>query len=265
MFILFVVACKALLSGTAIVRCDFETNCNDFTISSYWSITNGFNPLPIDHDHTLNNRSGHYIYYNPSSKPFRNSEIKTTDLIEPKSNRAACFRTWYYTPVGNLPFYIQLIQGDDEQLTRVVDTFPGKDPSSDEWTLVNVVLPNEKVKIFIRLIIVMNLSSRCISKFSTNVILSQTVQSILLLYQATHINGKFCEHVMSFKLLVKLPKSITRSIINQTTMHWWTMDEYSRRAVLDTFICKISWISHLKNLIVWNFNITIMAMLSAQI
>ncbi|CAF1180967.1 unnamed protein product [Adineta ricciae] len=130
LFLLFIVACNALFTETVIVRCDFETNCNDFSTVSYWSLANGFNPQPIDHDHTLNNRSGHYIFYNPSSKPFRISKIKTTDWIEPKSNRSACFRMWYYTPVENLPFYIQLIQGDDEQFTRVIDTIPRKDPSS---------------------------------------------------------------------------------------------------------------------------------------
>ncbi|CAF0746456.1 unnamed protein product [Adineta ricciae] len=68
LFLLFIVVCNALLTETAIVRCDFETNCNDFTTGSNWGLTNGFNPQPIDHDHTLNNRSGHYIFYNSPSK-----------------------------------------------------------------------------------------------------------------------------------------------------------------------------------------------------
>ncbi|CAF3905109.1 unnamed protein product [Rotaria sordida] len=58
---------------------------------------------------------------------------------------------WYYTPRISLPFSIQVVQGDDELLTRVIASIPGKDPSINDWTQVNVLLPAEKIKIYIRL------------------------------------------------------------------------------------------------------------------
>lgn len=58
---------------------------------------------------------------------------------------------WFYTPQVIQPFSVQLVQGDDEQLTRVVSYIPGKDPLVDDWTLITVPLPAEKIRIFIRL------------------------------------------------------------------------------------------------------------------
>ncbi|CAF1192990.1 unnamed protein product [Rotaria sp. Silwood1] len=58
---------------------------------------------------------------------------------------------WYYTPRLSLPFSIQIVQGDDEFLTRVIASIPGKDPSINDWTQINVLLPAEKIKIYVRL------------------------------------------------------------------------------------------------------------------
>ncbi|CAF5100442.1 unnamed protein product, partial [Rotaria socialis] len=52
---------------------------------------------------------------------------------------------WYYTSRLSFPFNIQLVQGDDGQLVRIAATIKGKDPSINEWTLINVTLPNEKI------------------------------------------------------------------------------------------------------------------------
>ncbi|CAF4977843.1 unnamed protein product, partial [Rotaria sp. Silwood1] len=45
---------------TAILQCDFDVDTN-------WGLTDGFHPQSINHDHTLNNSSGHYLFYNPKS------------------------------------------------------------------------------------------------------------------------------------------------------------------------------------------------------
>ncbi|CAF1096941.1 unnamed protein product, partial [Rotaria sordida] len=82
---------------------------------------------------------------------FQLAEIKTTDWLPVITDRAICFQMWYYTPRISLPFSIQVVQGDDELLTRVIASIPGKDPSINDWTQVNVLLPAEKIKIYIRL------------------------------------------------------------------------------------------------------------------
>jgi hypothetical protein len=150
--LLLIFLCNAFLNQAAILQCDFETACNDFIIDSNWGLTDGLHPQAIDHDHTLNTSSGHYLFYNPqSSSRFPIAEIKTNGWLQPSTDRAVCFRMWYYTPTLSFPFNIQLVQGDDEQLTRIVASITGKDPSINDWTLINITLPNEKFKIFIRL------------------------------------------------------------------------------------------------------------------
>jgi hypothetical protein len=150
--ILFIFLCNAFVNQAAILQCDFETVCNDFVTDYNWGITDGLHPHSIDHDHTLNTSAGSYLFYNPQSSPsFTIAEIKTHDWLYPSTDRAVCFRMWYYTPRISLPFNIQLIQGDDEQLTRIAASITGKDPSINDWTLINVTLPSEKIKVFIRL------------------------------------------------------------------------------------------------------------------
>ena len=142
-----------LSNESTILQCDFETPCDDFIIDRNWGLTDGLHPQSIDHDHTLNNSSGHYLFYKPEKSPFGeiNAEIKTKDWLQISTDRATCFRMWYYTPQYTLPFTIQLVQGDDEQLTRIFDSISGKDPSINDWTLINITLPTEKIKIFLRL------------------------------------------------------------------------------------------------------------------
>jgi hypothetical protein len=154
LFLLFALLGYTLCNETAILQCDFETLCDDFDVDSNWGLTDGLHPQSINHDHTLNTSSGHYLFYSPkSSPPFSNieAEIKTKDWLNLSTDQAVCFRMWYYTPRLSLPFTIQLVQGDDEQLTRIFVSISGKDPSINDWTLINVTLPAEKIKLFIRL------------------------------------------------------------------------------------------------------------------
>jgi hypothetical protein len=137
---------------TFLLRCDFETSCTNFIIDRNWGLTDGHHPQPINHDHTLNTSEGHYLFYQPQNgTQFLLAEIKTTNWVQPTTDRAVCFYMWYYTPRVTLPFSIQLVQGDGEELVRIVATVPGKDPSTNDWAQVNVTLPAEQVKIFIRL------------------------------------------------------------------------------------------------------------------
>ena len=150
LLIFFVHICS---SQAAILSCDFESPCNDFTIDHYWGVTSGRKPRPIDHDHTLNTSDGSYLFYNnPSPGPsFQVAQIKTNGWLPPSTDRAICFRMWYYTPRISLPFTVQLVQGDDGELARVVASIHGRDPSINDWTLINVTLPAEKLAIFIRI------------------------------------------------------------------------------------------------------------------
>ncbi|CAF4026040.1 unnamed protein product [Rotaria sordida] len=138
LFLFFIFFEYILCSQTAISLCDFETFCNDFIIDNNWGLTDGLHPQSIDHDHTLNTSSGHYLSYTPQKlPPFFDIKagIKTNDWLQPSTDRAVCFRIWYYTPQFTLPFTIQLVQGDDVQLSRIIASIPA----------------SEKIKIAIRL------------------------------------------------------------------------------------------------------------------
>lgn len=144
--------CNLLLTRAEILKCDFETICNDFILDRNWGLTDGAHPQSINHDHTLNNSTGHYIFYNWVGGPNPGvAEIKTNGWLHPSTNDSLCFRMWYYTPRIVFPFNIQLVQGDDEKLVRIAASIIGKDPTTNDWALINITLPNEKIKLFIRL------------------------------------------------------------------------------------------------------------------
>lgn len=133
------------------IVCDFETPCYDFDSDYSWGLTDGHHPLPIDHDHTLNSKDGHYLFYIPQqTSRFTVAEIKTNNWLIINTDRAVCFQLWYYTHVPYVPFTIQLVQGDDEALTRIVASLPSNSTVIEDWTNVRFQLPAEKFKIFIR-------------------------------------------------------------------------------------------------------------------
>jgi hypothetical protein len=148
---LFLLLCHIFINQAVILHCDFETDCDDFVFDYNWGLTDGQHSQGINHDHTLNTSAGHYRYYNPQdTSRFILAEIKTSAWLQPSTNHTLCFHMWYYTPRLNFPFNIQVGQGDDEQLARVLLSVQGKDHSTNDWALINVTLPNEKLKIFIR-------------------------------------------------------------------------------------------------------------------
>lgn len=133
-------------------HCDFESVCDDLILDEYWGLTDGAHPILIDHDHTINTSAGHYIFYQPESdEQTQFSEIKVRDWIEPSSNTTMCFNMWYFTTNLNFTFTIQLVQGDDERLSRVLEEVSYVNHSIDDWTEVKLVLPNERKKLAIRL------------------------------------------------------------------------------------------------------------------
>ena len=149
--ILFIFLSYGFLTQAAILSCDFESPCNDFLTAYNWGKTDGQNPQGIDYDHTLNTSAGHYLYYDPNlSWQYPIAEISTQNWLEPSTNGTLCFQMWYYTPRINFPFSIQLVQGDDEKLIRIVASIPGRNFSFTDWTPIKVELPNEKFKIYIR-------------------------------------------------------------------------------------------------------------------
>lgn len=149
LFILFILLSRGFLNQGAILNCDFETHCNDFAISGFWAITDGYSPQPLDHDHTLNRNVGHYVFYNPTPGT-RGFEIRTQDWLQPSNDRPLCFRTWYYSSHINFIFTIQTVQGDGVELMRTLASAVDKNISTPDWTLIDVKLPNERIKISVQ-------------------------------------------------------------------------------------------------------------------
>ncbi|CAF4227761.1 unnamed protein product, partial [Rotaria sordida] len=137
-----------MIQGT-ILNCDFETNCNDFALYGFWAITDGYHPQPIDHDHTLNIEAGHYVFYNPSPGT-RGFEMRTQNWLQPSTDRPLCFRMWYYSSQINFLFSVQVVQGEGVELIRTLASVVDKNVSTVDWTLINVKLPNEKIKISVQ-------------------------------------------------------------------------------------------------------------------
>ncbi|CAF1006275.1 unnamed protein product, partial [Didymodactylos carnosus] len=127
--------------------CNFEDNCDDFIVDSSWGLTNGFNPTPLNYDHTYYNESGHYIFYIPIQRPYTYSKISSKTWIEPPSDKVMCLNLYYYAPQV-VPFYIDIVRGDQGELINTVETI--QTPALN-WTLVSVTLPSEKIKINIKL------------------------------------------------------------------------------------------------------------------
>lgn len=133
-------------------HCDFESICEDFILDNQWGLTDGAHPILIDHDHTLNTSAGHYIFYQPADdQRVYSSEIKMKDWFEPSENETMCFSMWYFSRDELFSFTIQLIQGDDEQLSRVFKQISYENQSIDDWTEVKIALPSERFKLALRL------------------------------------------------------------------------------------------------------------------
>ena len=148
--IVFVSACAS--SHSSLLLCDFEKPCRDFNTDFSWGVTNGLRPRPLDHDHTLKNSSGQYLFFIPrNGSRFPLAEIRAANWLHPPTDRAICFQLWYYTPPSDLIVSIQLLQGDDEKLSRVAASIFASDPTVTDWTFVQVPLPAEQIRIVIRL------------------------------------------------------------------------------------------------------------------
>lgn len=136
----------------ALYHCSFETVCDDFILDDHWGLTDGDHPILLDHDHTLNTSAGHYIFYQPANDERVSwSEIKMNGWLKPSPNATMCFSLWYFSHDDRFSFTIQLLQGDDEQLSRVLQEISRLNQSIDDWTEVQVVLPVERMKLAIRL------------------------------------------------------------------------------------------------------------------
>ena len=72
----FILLYQTFLSQGTILNCDFETKCDDFALYGYWPITDGYHPQPIDRDHKLNIKAGHYVFYNPSPSTRGGSKLE---------------------------------------------------------------------------------------------------------------------------------------------------------------------------------------------
>ena len=145
----FILLCQTFLSQGVILNCDFETTCSDFVFYGYWAITDGFHPQPIDHDHTLNIKAGHYVFYNPSVGT-SGFEIRTQNWLQPSTDRLLCFRIWHYSSQIKFLFSVQVVQGDGVELKRTLASVLATNVSDTDWTLIDVKLPSEKIKVSIQ-------------------------------------------------------------------------------------------------------------------
>lgn len=144
---LLTLICQIVLYESRIVNCDFETNCNDFLVMGFWGKTDGYNPQPLDHDHTLNIKAGHYIYYDPTPGSTRGFEILAQNWSQPSTEHYLCFQIWYYSTLNHFLFIIETIQGEGVELRRTLKSVVNENAFTTDWTSVNVTLPNEKFKI----------------------------------------------------------------------------------------------------------------------
>ena len=148
LFQLIILFGQIILYQSAIFHCDFETTCNDFLPSGVWGKTDGYTPQPLDHDHTLKIKAGHYIYYNPGPGT-HGLEIRAQNWSQPSTERYSCFQLWYYSTLTNFLFNVQAIQGEGIESVRTLASVVDRNASTTDWTLVNVRLPNEKIKIYV--------------------------------------------------------------------------------------------------------------------
>jgi hypothetical protein len=118
-------------------------------VKSDWGITDGYHPQPLDHDHTLNIAAGHYVFYDISLS-MGEPEIRTQNWLQPTTDRPLCFRIWYYSSQINFLFNVQAVQGEGVELTRTIAAVIDKNVSTVDWTLIDVKLPNEKIKISVQ-------------------------------------------------------------------------------------------------------------------
>ncbi|CAF1180335.1 unnamed protein product [Adineta steineri] len=56
---------------------------------------------------------------------------------------------WYYSSQIKLLFSVQTAQGEGEELIRTLASVLDKNASTVDWTLIDVKLPNEKIKIYV--------------------------------------------------------------------------------------------------------------------
>ena len=66
--------------------CDFETSCGDILSDRYWGLTSAgipFSPDAPNHDHTYDNSSGHYIFFNINGggSSFQDSFLKFNNIF----------------------------------------------------------------------------------------------------------------------------------------------------------------------------------------
>lgn len=147
-YIFYLVIIHVFTGHAFLFHCDFEKPCIDFNTDDNWNVMTGYNSELIDHDHTLNNNHGGYLFLKTKN---RLSKIKTINWIESSYDQAICFNLWYYTRQSRFSFDIQLLQDDDESLIRTIRSVSEENSSINDWTLVRVRLPSEKIKILIHL------------------------------------------------------------------------------------------------------------------
>ncbi|CAF1594720.1 unnamed protein product, partial [Didymodactylos carnosus] len=127
------------------LKCDFEPygTCTDFILDSKWGVTNGQHPLPLDHDHTYNNSTGHYIFYIPDTHiPRKTSIIRSSTWIQPPSDRAMCLQFYYFNSLlRDSAIDIDFVRGDQGEF---VYTVAAVQQQVLDWTLISIPLPSEK-------------------------------------------------------------------------------------------------------------------------
>ena len=137
--------------------CDFETACTDINLDPYWSLTSADTPYGPDHDHTYENSSGHYIFFNINGGPsYEDSIVKFNKIFNFSSlntsnnDNQQCLQFYYILDADQSKnFTVILAMGDNGDLQPVWLTLNTFENRSNDWTLAEVKLPNDAFYIWL--------------------------------------------------------------------------------------------------------------------
>ncbi|CAF1107247.1 unnamed protein product, partial [Brachionus calyciflorus] len=137
--------------------CDFEKSCASLQIDKYWGETSGevpFSPDAPSQDHTYQNSSGHYIFFDLKSvSTYTNSIIKFNDFFNLTEEQSTKCLKFYYIFDSNyqVNLNVKLIMGDLSEVKSTWLTINSFTNSTKNWTLAELRLPNDAYWIQIEL------------------------------------------------------------------------------------------------------------------
>jgi hypothetical protein len=135
--------------------CDFETPCTLLGFDNFWGLTSGeaqFGPNAPDHDHTFDNSSGHYMFFDLSSgEKYKDSTVQFLDIINytlNTPNEKKCLQFYYIlNSDADKNLTVNLVLGDNQDIQATWLTINTKTNSSNDWSMAEISLPNDAYSI----------------------------------------------------------------------------------------------------------------------